>query len=182
MEELMFRHLFAGFRDGSSVKFYFSTTPGADRQKPDAWYRHHCVACLIAGSRCMLVWPFQTKFSHPLTSPWTPGSLCVSQQSLALSRSVHETFYKYHIRICCISLELFFKMMLLYFSRKRLILSSFSISTAPLSPSRPKLSSFLPSHSFLHRLLSLQKTWHSLSPVKPTLTFVVPHFSWPSVP
>ena len=41
---------------------------------------------------------------------------------------------------------------------------------SPLSPSRPKLSSFLPSHSFLLQLLSLQKMWHSLSPVKPTLT------------
>lgn len=32
---------------------------------------------------------FQTKFSHPLTSPWTPGSLCVSQQSSALPLCMH---------------------------------------------------------------------------------------------
>lgn len=31
---------------------------------------------------------FQTKFSHPLTSPWSPGSLCVSQQSSALPPSL----------------------------------------------------------------------------------------------
>lgn len=50
------------------------------------------------------------------------------------------------------------------------------IPPSPLSPSRPKLSSFLPSQSFLLQLLSLQKTWHGLSPVRPTLTSVVPLF------
>lgn len=34
---------------------------------------------------------FQTKFSHPLTSPWSPGSLCVSQQSSALPPSLPPT-------------------------------------------------------------------------------------------
>ncbi len=52
--------------------------------------------CLIPSSLCGLFdcgkqvyvsVAFQTKFSHPLTSSWTPGSLCVSQQSSALPPS-----------------------------------------------------------------------------------------------
>lgn len=48
----------------------------------------------------IIVWPVWlleagvsvTKFSHPLTSPWTPGSFCVSQQSSALPPTcLHET-------------------------------------------------------------------------------------------
>lgn len=57
------------------------------------WCHHTKARCLISSSLCdpfdcgkqvYVSVAFQTKFSHPLTSPWTPGSLCVSQQSSAV--------------------------------------------------------------------------------------------------
>lgn len=57
------------------------------------WCHHTKARCSISSSLCdpfdcgkqvYVSVAFQTKFSQPLTSPWTPGSLCVSQQSSAL--------------------------------------------------------------------------------------------------
>lgn len=68
----------------SVFRLHVLLRPAAHRQKPDAWYRHHCVACLIAGSRCMLVWPFRPDLVSYSLPPGPLGSLCVSQQSSAL--------------------------------------------------------------------------------------------------
>lgn len=171
------------------------------------WCHHTKARCLISSSLCdpfdcgkqvYVSVAFQTKFSHPLTSPWTPGSLCVSQQSSAVPPicmcDTRCGQSKPHAAACNVGFLmhkpgsfLTFLMFCVFFCFFADLLSSPTspfalIPLSPLSPSRPKLSSFLPSHSFLLQLLSLQKMWHSLTTVKPTLTPAVPLFPWPSPP
>lgn len=128
-----------------------------------------------------VAWLFRPNLVTNSLPPWTPGSPFASQQSFLPPPCVHEPLQRpnstYTATACfprmCIGGYFTFFFRLLCSALRHLTLPRSTISAAPRSPSRPKLSSFLPSHGFLLRLLSLHKTWHSLGPVRPTLTSTV---------
>lgn len=100
---------------------------------------------------------FYMKFSHIPTSPMDPQVPFPSRAPPAVTSGAG-TCSCVHVKELQhqpgLSFDCFFVCLFSCFSS----LLQLSLPPSPLSPSRPKLSSFLPSHGFLLQLLSLQKT------------------------
>lgn len=81
-----FEPVWCRFQESSSNAFLFllNCWIWCYQQNARCLIFYYCLACLIAGSRCMLVWPFKPNLVIHSLPPWTPGSLCASQQGSAL--------------------------------------------------------------------------------------------------